>query len=52
MTSSLTRLLAVRFFGSVTARSLESWLSAQMAVDLWHAQQEVKDERRTRRKSA
>ncbi len=28
----------------------EFWLNAQMAVDLWHAQQELKDERR--RKSA
>jgi addiction module HigA family antidote len=28
----------------------ELWLNAQMAVDLWHAQQELRDERR--RKSA
>jgi plasmid maintenance system antidote protein VapI len=30
----------------------EFWLNAQMAVDLWHAQQELKDERNARRKSA
>jgi addiction module HigA family antidote len=30
----------------------EFWLSAQMAVDLSHAQAELKDERLSRRKSA
>jgi addiction module HigA family antidote len=30
----------------------EFWLNAQMAVDLWHAQEELKDERHARRKSA
>lgn len=30
----------------------ELWLNAQMAVDLWHAQGELKNERLSRRKSA
>lgn len=30
----------------------EFWLDAQMAVDLWHAKAELKDERHSRRKSA
>src|SRR5713101_7432798 len=30
----------------------ELWLNAQMAVDLWHAQAELKDARLSRRKSA
>ena len=30
----------------------EFWLNAQMAVDLWHAQAALKDERPSRRKSA
>jgi addiction module HigA family antidote len=30
----------------------EFWLNAQMAVELWHAQATLKDERLSRRKSA
>jgi addiction module HigA family antidote len=30
----------------------EFWLNAQMAVDLWQAQAELKNERRSRRRSA
>jgi addiction module HigA family antidote len=30
----------------------ELWLNAQMAVDLWHAQAELKDEGHSRRRSA
>jgi len=30
----------------------EFWLNAQMAVDLWHAQAELKDQRISRRTSA
>lgn len=30
----------------------ELWLNAQMAVDLWHAQAELKEAQRPRRKSA
>jgi addiction module HigA family antidote len=30
----------------------EFWLNAQMAVDLWHARAQLKDERPTRRKTA
>jgi antitoxin HigA-1 len=30
----------------------EFWLNAQMAVDLWHAQAELRDERGPRRQSA
>jgi addiction module HigA family antidote len=30
----------------------EFWLNAQMAVDLWHARDELKDERHARRRSA
>ena len=36
----------------VLKTSPEFWLNAQMAVDLWHAQQELKDERHSRGKSA
>jgi antitoxin HigA-1 len=36
----------------VLKSSPELWLNAQMAVDLWHAQPELKDERVSRRKSA
>lgn len=36
---------------SVLKTTPEFWLNAQMAVDLWHAQRELKDERH-RRKSA
>jgi addiction module HigA family antidote len=32
--------------------SPELWLNAQMAVDLWRAQAELRDERAARRKSA
>ena len=36
----------------VLKTSPEFWLNAQMAVDLWHAREELRDRRRTRRKSA
>jgi plasmid maintenance system antidote protein VapI len=36
----------------VLKTSPELWLNAQMAVDLWYAQQELKDEQHSRRKSA
>ena len=36
----------------VLKTSPEFWLNAQMAVDLWRAQQELKEERLARRKSA
>ena len=43
-----TALLLAR----VLKTSPEFWLNAQMAVDLWHAQAELKDERPSRRKIA
>jgi addiction module HigA family antidote len=43
-----TALLLAR----VLKTSPEFWLNAQMAVDLWHAQAELKDERASRRKRA
>jgi plasmid maintenance system antidote protein VapI len=36
----------------VLKTSPEFWLNAQMVVDLWRAQAELKDERGARRKSA
>jgi plasmid maintenance system antidote protein VapI len=36
----------------VLKTSPEFWLNAQMAVDLWHAQHELTDDRNSRRKSA
>jgi addiction module HigA family antidote len=38
------------FLAKVLKTTPEFWLNAQMAVDLWHARHELKDERR--RKSA
>ncbi len=36
----------------VLKTSPEFWLNAQMAVDLWHAQHELTDDRNSRRRSA
>jgi plasmid maintenance system antidote protein VapI len=41
---------SAKYAAKVLKTTPEFWLNAQMAVDLWHAQQELKDERR--RKSA
>jgi antitoxin HigA-1 len=43
-----TALLLAR----VLKTSPEYWLNAQMALDLWHAQQDLKQEKASRRKSA
>jgi antitoxin HigA-1 len=48
---SLTAKTAIPL-AKVLKTTPEFWLSAQMAVDLWRAQQELKDERHARRKSA
>jgi ABC-type phosphate transport system permease subunit len=49
-------LVAVPIVTLLLAKALrttpEFWLNAQMAIDLWHAQAELKDERLSRRKSA
>ena len=42
---SVTAKTALRLAGALKTTP-EFWLNAQMAVDLWHAQQELKDERR------
>ena len=44
---SLTAKTAL-LLAKVLKTTPEFWLNAQMAVDLWHAQQELKDERRAR----
>ena len=46
---SSTRFLLL---AKVLKTTPEFWLNAQMAVDLWHAQEELKDEHHPRRKSA
>ena len=48
---SVTAKTAI-LFAKVLKSTPEFWLNAQMAVDLWHAQAELKDERSSRRKSA